>query len=208
MNDNRLYNTNPCQPARAYPSAAGTTPSRPPAWRSAKENRNGGVPAIAPDGFSGSGDAARSERAIRWLHPGRAKDKCRSSTPLGRALVAIGADQARGLRLQQRGYVRLMMDDVSLDRASNELCDWEGAPARRAHDLLSSDSSFASRHHGRREPERRPRRIRGARSAVHARRHHASRLLDRRRVAGARAPRTPWALARRLSFRPAECKSR
>ena len=38
------------------------------------------VPAIAPDGFSGSGDAARSERAIRWLHPGRAKDKCRSST--------------------------------------------------------------------------------------------------------------------------------
>ena len=121
------------------------------------------VPAIAPDGFSGSGDAARSERAIRWLHPGRAKDKCRSSTPLGRALVAIGADQARGLRLQQRGYVRLMMDDVSLDRASNELCDWEGAPARRAHNLLSSHSSFASRHHGRREPERRPRRIRGAR---------------------------------------------
>jgi len=51
------------------------------------------VPAIAPDGFSGSGDAARSERAIRWLHLGRSKDKCRSSTPLGRALVAIGADR-------------------------------------------------------------------------------------------------------------------
>ena len=41
------------------------------------------VPAIAPDGFSGSGDAVRSERAIRWLHLGRSKDKCRSSTPLG-----------------------------------------------------------------------------------------------------------------------------
>jgi len=44
MNDNRLYNTNPGQPARAYPSEADTTPNRPPAWRSAKENRKHGGP--------------------------------------------------------------------------------------------------------------------------------------------------------------------